>query len=107
MIQEKVVRITAVYRDPGVLERIMGTLRRLWVDLEWMNAKVSGDTVEITMKLKESKNQKLAILNLSKTVDIERVEVLENDTSQESETLMGRLPIYKRVTAYEWGDEVG
>ncbi|MEM0374449.1 MAG: ACT domain-containing protein, partial [Sulfolobales archaeon] len=39
MTQEKVVRVVGYYRDPGFLERIIATFRKLWVNIHWMNAR--------------------------------------------------------------------
>lgn len=109
MTQGKVVRVVGVYRDPGLIERIMGTLRRLWVDVEWINGKIEGNTMEIHMKLKDSKNLKLAILNISKTVDVERVDVLEEtEAEKEGNKQVGECfsTLYKRIATYTWGEEV-
>ncbi|AWR99783.1 ACT domain-containing protein [Metallosphaera hakonensis] len=120
MTQGKLLRIIGYYRDPGFLERVMGTLRKLWVDVEWVNARKVNDEgmYEIYMEVKEGKNTQLAILNLSKTVDVERVEVLEegkvitysfNNKGEPSdnpneERMIVYVPVYSKVTGYSWGE---
>lgn len=122
MIQGKVLKITGYYRDPELLERIMANFRKLWVDIDWVNArKVSDDGLyEIFMQIKDTKNTQLAILNLSKTVDIEKVEVLEDAKvvqykfNEKGEIVDGNnysmiiyVPVYSKVTSYSWGEVVG
>ncbi|QKQ99520.1 hypothetical protein GWK48_03140 [Metallosphaera tengchongensis] len=120
MTQERLLRISGHYRDPGFLERIMGTLRKLWVDVDWINARrVSDDGLyEVYLGIREGKNTQLAILNLSKLVDVEKVEILEDGKvvtyafDNEGKIVDGEgenkiivfVPVYSKVTGYSWGE---
>ncbi|MCY0860315.1 MAG: hypothetical protein OWQ54_07785 [Sulfolobaceae archaeon] len=80
MIQGKVVRVLGYYRDPAFIEKVVGTFRKLWVDIYWMSVRRVDDKTnlyEIYLLAADVPNFKTAILNLSKTVEIEKVEVLE------------------------------
>ena len=82
MTQEKVVRVIGYYRDPGFIERVVGNFRKLLMDVDWIQArKVSEDGLyEIYMGIPYHNNFDIAIQNLSKTVDVEKVEILEDAT---------------------------
>jgi acetolactate synthase regulatory subunit len=120
--QGKVVRVYGYYRDPGFLERVMGSLRKLWVDVEWIQARRVNDDglYEVLMELKETKNTYLAILNLSKMVDVDRVEILEDakvishsfdntgnpsqSDSNDGRVIIIYVPVFSKVTGYSWGE---
>ncbi len=122
MTQEKVLRVTVYYRDSSILEKVISAFRKLWVDIDWMNVrKVSDDGVyQIYMGVKDNKNTYIAILNLSKTVDVEKVEVLEdaklveykfNDkgeiVKEGDYTMAVYVPVFSKVTSYSWGEVIG
>lgn len=79
MIQGKVVKVLGYYRDPGFLEKVIATFRKLWVDIYWVSARRVNENnlYEVYLLAADVPNFKIAILNLSKTVEIEKVEVLE------------------------------
>ncbi|MDP8003493.1 MAG: ACT domain-containing protein [Caldisphaera sp.] len=78
MTQGKLIRVLGYYRDAGLLERVLSNFRKLLIDIDWVNArKLNNDVYEIYLYVNESPNLKLALLNLSKTVDIEFVELYE------------------------------
>ncbi|AEB94464.1 MAG: ACT domain-containing protein [Metallosphaera sp.] len=120
MTQGRLLRVIGYYRDPGFLERIIGVLRKLWVDIEWINARRVNDEglYEVYMEVKEGKNTNLAIVNLSKTVDVERVEVLEEgktvlysfnnkgEISKEpnNDNMIVYVPVYSKIVGYSWGE---
>jgi len=121
--QEKVVRVLGYYRDPGFFERIVGTFRKLQMDVEWIQArKVSEDGLyEVYMGIPYTNNFNIAIQNLSKTVDIEKVEILEDatiktyiirkngviiegDSTQANEyDIVVYKPVFSKVTSISWG----
>ncbi|EZQ11014.1 hypothetical protein CM19_02050 [Candidatus Acidianus copahuensis] len=118
MTREKVVKITGYYRDPGFLERIMGNFRKLWVDIDWVNARrITDDGLyEVYLGIKDTKNTYLAIINASKMVDVEKIEVLEDaEVTSISVDNKGRItdsgsmvifvPVYNKITTYSWGDK--
>ncbi|ARM76309.1 ACT domain-containing protein [Acidianus manzaensis] len=123
MTQEKIVKVIGYYRDPGFLERIISNFRKLWVDIDWMTARKINDEglYEVYLSIRNVKNTELAILNLSKTVDIEKVEVLEDGklvkyyanekgeiSSDENEgNIRIFVPVYSKVTTYSWGEKSG
>jgi len=120
--QEKVLRVTVYYRDSSILEKVISTFRKLWVDIDWMNVRKTSDDglYEIYMGVRDNKNTYIAILNLSKTVDVEKVEVLENARLVEYKfnekgevvkegkyTMAVYVPVFSKVTSYSWGEVVG
>lgn len=123
MTQERIVRVLGYYRDPGFLEKIASNFRKLWVDIDWMCARKINDEglYEVYLSIKEVRNTELAILNLSKMVDIEKVEVLEDGklikyyanekgeiTKEEKEgSTIIFVPVYSKVTTYSWGEKFG
>ncbi|MBW9141216.1 MAG: ACT domain-containing protein [Candidatus Aramenus sp.] len=122
MTQEKVLRVTVYYRDSSILEKVISTFRKLWVDIDWMNVRKTSDDglYEIYMGVRDNKNTYIAILNLSKTVDVEKVEVLENARLVEYKfnekgevvkegkyTMAVYVPVFSKVTSYSWGEVVG
>jgi acetolactate synthase small subunit len=117
-----VLRVTVYYRDSSILEKVISTFRKLWVDIDWMNVRKTSDDglYEIYMGVRDNKNTYIAILNLSKTVDVEKVEVLENARLVEYKfnekgevvkegkyTMVVYVPVFSKVTSYSWGEVVG
>ncbi|MCI2414415.1 MAG: ACT domain-containing protein [Candidatus Aramenus sp.] len=122
MTQEKVLRVTVYYRDSSILEKVVSAFRKLWVDIDWMNVRKASDDglYEIYMGVRDNKNTYIAILNLSKTVDVEKVEVLEDARLVEYKfnekgeivkegkyTMAVYVPVFSKVTSYSWGEVVG
>lgn len=127
MTQEKVVRVVGYYRDPGFLERIVGALRKLLMDVNWIQGrKISDDGLyEVYMGVPYTNNFDIAIQNLGKTVDVEKVEVLEDaviktyiikrdGTIVQREPYMAKeydivvfKPEFTKVTVRSWGIVVG
>ena len=127
MTQEKVVRVVGYYRDPGFLERIVGAFRKLLMDVNWIQGrKISDDGLyEVYMGVPYTNNFDIAIQNLSKTVDVEKVEVLEDaviktyiikrdGTIVQREQYMAKeydivvfKPEFTKVTVRSWGIVVG
>jgi acetolactate synthase regulatory subunit len=120
--QEKVLRVTVYYRDSSILEKVVSAFRKLWVDIDWMNVRKASDDglYEIYMGVRDNKNTYIAILNLSKTVDVEKVEVLEDARLVEYKfnekgeivkegkyTMAVYVPVFSKVTSYSWGEVVG
>lgn len=81
MIQEEhsVIKVLAYYRDPGVIERINSQFRKLWIDVIWFYAiSREKDLYEFYIAIpKNHKNKEILLRNLSKTVDVEYVELIE------------------------------
>jgi len=121
--QEKVVRVIGYYRDPGFIERVLGHFRKLFMDVNWIQArKVSEDGLyEIYMGIPYHNNFDIAIQNLSKTVDVEKVEILEDatvktyiiknnglivedDPSKANEyDIVVYKPVFSKVKTISWG----
>lgn len=123
MTQGKIVRVLGYYRDPGFLEKIASNFRKLSIDIDWMQARRVNDEglYEVYLNIKEVKNTELAIINLSKTVDIEKVEVLEDGKmikyyanekgeiskdENEGNTIVF-VPVYSKIITYSWGEKSG
>ncbi|WP_153274225.1 hypothetical protein [Picrophilus oshimae] len=81
MIQEKRIMVIASYRDPGIIERTAANFRRLWIDLDRLCYRRSGENciIEMTVSSDNSDNLAYSIYNLSKMVDVERVSILDSD----------------------------
>ncbi|MBP1357491.1 MAG: ACT domain-containing protein [Sulfolobus sp.] len=122
MIQGKVVRVSGYYRDPGFLEKVIATFRKLWVDIYWVSARRVNENnlYEVYLLAADVPNFKIAILNLSKTVEIEKVEVLEGAklvpyTFDGEKILQGEnnngnyvffIPVgINKIIAYSWGEK--
>jgi len=124
--QEKVVRVVGYYRDPGFLERVVASFRKLWVNIYWMYARRINEEglYEAYLGVEENKNTKIAILNLSKTVDVEKVEVLEasvietyiispklgeirkgNEREAREYDIVIYVPVFSKVNGYSWGEK--
>jgi len=98
--QEKVIKIQAHYRDPGLVERIAANFRRFWVDIKWMNLECDSGTCIVYMSLYDGHNLgnlDLSILTLSKMVDIDFVEELGEYEYKKFEMN------YKKSKKFEWG----
>lgn len=127
MTQEKVVRVIGYYRDPGYIERVAGALRKLLMDINWIQGrKVSDDGLyEIYLGVPYTNNFDIAIQNLSKTVDVEKVEVLEDAVvttyviKRDGSVVRGEpfeakeydivvfKPSFSKVTTLSWGSVSG
>ncbi|MEM3226361.1 MAG: hypothetical protein QXS44_04940 [Saccharolobus sp.] len=123
MTQEKVVRILAYYRDPGLIERLAANFRKLFMDINWIYAfRVNEDNLyEFYIGVKDHTNFTTSVLLLSKTVDVEKVEVLEDAnvkkviiregkviTNEEEKVNEGDIiiyvPVFNTVKEYSWGE---
>lgn len=123
MIQERVVRVLAYYRDPGLIERIASNFRKLLMDINWIYGwKVNDENLyEFYIGVKDHTNFTTAVLVLSKTVDVEKVEVLEvtqmkkiiirdgNVVTDEREKtteddIIIYVPVFNKVKGYSWGE---
>jgi acetolactate synthase regulatory subunit len=123
----RVVRIVGYYRDAGFLERIISIFRKLWIDINWIQArKVRDDGLyEIYMEISDTKNTLIAILNLSKTVNVEKVEVLEPSNVEtyvisklgeikkvppeeaKEYDIVIYVPVFSKIIGYSWGEKFG
>jgi acetolactate synthase regulatory subunit len=125
--QEKVVRVVGYYRDPSYIERVAGAFRKLLMDINWIQGrKVSDDGLyEIYLGVPYTNNFDIAIQNLSKTVDIEKVDVLEDAVvttyviKRDGSVVRGEpfeakeydivvfKPSFSKVTTLSWGSVSG
>uniref|UniRef100_A0A7J3QDB7 Uncharacterized protein n=1 Tax=Ignisphaera aggregans TaxID=334771 RepID=A0A7J3QDB7_9CREN len=130
MTLEKVIRVIGYYNDASYIERVIATFRKLLIDVEWIWGRRINDVYEIYLGVKDHPNLKLAILNLSKTVGIESVELLidakvekyvyingdfkkidktanENINNSIIKYFTIYIPIYTRIAGYRWGEKYG
>jgi len=128
--QGKLVKVLGYYNDASYIERIVASLRKLLIDIDWMYCRRINDEglYEIYLLAKDHPNLNQAILNLSKTVGVERVEVFnefkvefinieqsDSGSSQHNpnnDRTIGNLfilyiPIYSRSIVYSWGKKYG
>ncbi|WP_338600598.1 hypothetical protein V6M85_12260 [Sulfolobus tengchongensis] len=123
MTLERVVRVLAYYRDPALIERIASNFRKLFMDINWIYGwKVNDDNLyEFYIGVKDHNNFHTAILLLSKTVDIERVEILEDAQLKRIIIREGKIiedqsekinegdmiiyvPVFNKIKGYSWGE---
>lgn len=132
MTQERVVRLTILYTDASCIERVVAAFRKLLIDVNWIWGRRINDYYEVYLGVNDHPNLKVAILNLSKTVGVEFVELLidarveryiytdggfkkivegsstdEDINSKESKQFIVYIPIYTRVAGYRWGERYG
>ncbi|WP_337860498.1 hypothetical protein [Ferroplasma sp.] len=100
MTQERIIKIQADYRDPGLLERIAANFRRFWVDIKWLNMDCNSGNCVIYMSLYDGhglENLDLSIITLSKMIDIDNIEELDGCEYKKFELK------YNKSKKYEWG----
>lgn len=123
MTQGKLVKVIGYYRDPLFLERVISNFRKLWVDIDWMCARRVNDDglYEVYLSVRETRNTQIALLNLSKTVDVEKVEVLEDgklvsyyanekgeiSKNEKEGNIIIFVPVYSKIITYSWGEKSG
>ncbi|MCS7111133.1 MAG: hypothetical protein N3D82_00245 [Ignisphaera sp.] len=131
MTQEKVIRLTVLYTDAGCIERVVAVFRKLLIDVNWIWGRRIDSHYEMYVSVKDHQNLKLALLNLSKTVGVESVELLldakvkryvytngkfekvaEESPANESINIGFRqfvvyIPVYTRIAGYRWGEKYG
>jgi hypothetical protein len=99
--RERIIKIQADYRDPGLVERIAANFRRFWLDIKWMNMQCSPEnSCTIYMSIYDQSglgNTDLSIIILSKMVDIDYVEDLEECEYKQLEIN------YTKSKKFEWG----
>jgi len=123
--KDRIVRVYAYYTDASIIERIVANFRKLLIDIDWIHGyRCNSEGLYIFyLALRDHPNFNIAILNLSKTVGIERVEVLEdaklipftytdNSFSEISNKIdcssfTTYIPKYSRVKVYSWGETYG
>lgn len=122
----KLVKIIGYYNDPSYIERIVATFRKLLIDIDWLYGRRLNDNglYEMYVLARDHPNLHLAILNLSKTVSVERVDVFndikvenvkisheeKNNLDKENcaqNSFVLYIPIYSRVLSYSWGEKYG
>lgn len=118
MIQGKLIRVLGYYNDASYIERIAANFRKLLIDIDWLYGRRLNDEglYEVLMLVRDHPNFDYAILNLSKTVGIEKVEVFNyyvvktisaEDSCVEKHCpdplFVIYIPIYSRVITYSWG----
>lgn len=125
MIRGNIVRILGYYRDPSLIERIVAAFRKLWVDIYWMNVRKldeNNSLYEAYLLAADVPNFKLAILNLSKTVEIEKVEILQGARLEEftfdgerfvkekkegNNNYVFYVPVnVNKIVKYSWGEKL-
>ncbi|BBG23998.1 hypothetical protein IC006_1299 [Sulfuracidifex tepidarius] len=96
------------------------------VDIDWIYGKKINDEglYEIYMGIPYTNNFEIAVANLSKTVEVEKVEVLEDakvepyiashdgtirrgseEEWNDGENLIIYVPVFSKVVGYSWGDK--
>jgi len=122
----KLVRVLGYYIDASFIERVVATFRKLLIDVDWVYGRRLSDEglYELHLLVKDHPNLKIAILDLSKSVGIERVDVFENyrvetmDAGGEGvcaeragaeclNLFVLHIPIYFRIISYIRGEKIG
>ena len=127
MTRGKLVRVLGYYTDASYIERVVATFRKLLIDVDWIYGRRVDDEglYELIMLVRDHPNFTYAILNLSKTVGVEKVEVYDSFTVKNVNVVIkpnsdvngvGKestyrenvftlyVPIYSRVVEYSWGE---
>ncbi len=123
MTSERVVRVVCHYRDASLLERVIATFRKLLIDINWIYGRLVNDAglYEVYLGVKDHHNFLAAVLDLSKIVNVIRVEILNNvdliDLRDKgifndlmhtrSETFIVYIPQIGSTKCYSWGEECG
>jgi len=78
MSQAQIVRVLGYYTDAGFIERIVASFRKLLIDVDAICGRRVNDEglYEVYLVVRNHPNFYTAVLNLSKTPTIEKVEVL-------------------------------
>jgi hypothetical protein len=114
----RIVRVVCYYRDASLLEMIISTFRKLLIDIDWVyGRKVSDDGLyEVVLGVRDSRNFKAAVLDLSNTVNVEVVEVLgdseggnyiTNEFINGNEVVKICIPKTDIKECYSWGEVCG
>lgn len=124
MPQGKLVRILGYYIDASYIEGIISTFRKLLIDIHWIYGRRLNNSglYEIHVLVNDHPNLKFAILDLSKTVGIEKVEiydkyeereiVIDNSTTfpygdECKNSFILHIPIYSGTSTYKRGELYG
>lgn len=118
MFKGRIVRVVCYYRDASLLEMIISTFRKLLIDIDWVyGRKVSDDGLyEVVLGVRDSRNFKAAVLDLSNTVNVEVVEVLgdfeggnyiTNEFINGNEVVKIYIPKTVIKECYSWGEVCG
>ncbi len=117
MVRGKVIRVVCYYRDASLLEMLVGTFRKLLIDISWFCGGVVDESglYEVYLGVKDSPNLLTAILDLSTSVSVSSVEIFDNaDTSDYTSRDDGITKIVKiyissqsKSDCYSWGERCG
>ena len=129
MSQGKIVKVLVHYIDAGSIERVISAFRRLLIDVDWIYGRRLDEegNYEIYLLVREHPNFFTAIMNLSKTVGVESVEVYENGYIEKYKYEDGTfsklenakvgnsskkgfiiyIPIATKIKVYSWGEMSG
>lgn len=118
MFRGRIVRVVCYYRDASLLEMIISTFRKLLIDIDWVyGRRVSDDGLyEVVLGVRDSRNFKAAVLDLSNTVNVEVVEVLgdseggnyiTNEFINGNEVVKIYIPKTDIKECYSWGEVCG
>ncbi|MDK6028367.1 hypothetical protein QPL79_03195 [Ignisphaera sp. 4213-co] len=114
MTQEKVARhiikVVGHYIDASLIERVVANFRKLLIDIDWIYGRRVDDSgiYELYLMVREHPNLYMALLNLSKTVGVEKVfefngEITEKSLVEDNKTFTIYIPRPRKVREYSWG----
>ncbi|MEM2158527.1 MAG: hypothetical protein QXO72_05900 [Sulfolobales archaeon] len=118
MSHRRFVKVICYYRDASLIEGVVSTLRKLLVDIDWIYGRKNNENgiYEVYLGVRESRNFLNAVLDLSTSVNVARVEVLDNvdfDTYVSSERggvaeiIKIYIPRESKTDCYSWGENCG
>lgn len=124
MLQKKLVKVLGYYIDASFIEGVIATFRKLLIDIYWIYGAMLTDEglYELYLLVNDHQNLKYALLDLSKTVGVEEVEVFNefkveeielNNSRTSSQSMICKnsfilhIPIYSHVTIYRRGEVYG
>ncbi|MEM0048058.1 MAG: hypothetical protein QW464_04205 [Ignisphaera sp.] len=106
----QLIKIVGYYVDASLIERVVANLRKLLIDIDWIYGRRINEEglYEIYLMVRKNPNLYAAILNLSKTVGIEKVVVFDGEyderkLDEDNKTFIVYVPKSGKVKEYSWG----
>lgn len=109
-VARQLIKIVGHYIDASLIERVIANLRKLLIDIDWIYGRRINEEglYEIYLMVRKNPNLHLAILNLSKTVGIEKVVVFDGEyderiLDENDKTFIVYIPKSGKAKEYSWG----
>lgn len=121
----RLVRVLGYYIDASLIERVVSSFRKLLIDVDWIcGGRLNAEGLfELYLLVRDHPNLHVALLNLSKTVGVECVEIFNpggfemlpaaggtqggNSLKECPHPLTVYVPTRKPARRYCWGEVSG